>query len=219
MHFLQNKIIKGTLILTVAGFVTRILGFFYRIFLADRLGASLLGTYQLIFPVYGIAFTIYGAGIQTAISQIMASSCAISSKASGNKQNKSCDRAKQILLYGLGISLCLSLSLLLLIQNFADPIANYLLLEPTCAPYLRILSLLFPFCGVTACLHGYYYGLQNAKVPAITQIVEQISRLGFVFLILSLYPMPPKQGCIVAVWGLVIGEVVSNLYVISKFIH
>ena len=68
MHFLQNKIIKGTLILTVAGFVTRILGFFYRIFLADRLGASLLGTYQLIFPVYGMAFTIYGAGIQTAIS-------------------------------------------------------------------------------------------------------------------------------------------------------
>lgn len=219
MHFLQNKIIKGTLILTVAGFVTRILGFFYRIFLADRLGASLLGTYQLIFPVYGIAFTIYGAGIQTAISQIMASSCAISSKVPRNGQDKSCDTAKQILLYGLGISLCLSLSLLVLIQNFADSIANYLLLEPTCAPYLRILSLLFPFCGITACLQGYYYGLQNAKVPAMTQIVEQISRLGFVFLILCLYPLSPKQGCIVAVWGLVIGEVVSNFYVICQFIR
>lgn len=217
MHFLQNKIIKGTLILTVAGFVTRILGFFYRIFLADRLGASLLGTYQLIFPVYGMAFTIYGAGIQTAISQIMASSCAISSKVPRN--DKSCDKAKQILLYGLGISLCLSLSLLALIQNFADFIANYLLLEPTCAPYLRILSLLFPFCGITACLQGYYYGLQNAKVPAMTQIVEQISRLGFVFLILCLYPLSPKQGCIVAVWGLVIGEVVSNFYVIFQFIR
>lgn len=219
MHFLQNKIIKGTLILTVAGFVTRILGFFYRIFLADRLGASLLGTYQLIFPVYGIAFTIYGAGIQTAISQIMASSCAISSKVPRNGQNKSCDTAKQILLYGLGISLCLSLSLLFLIQNFADPIANYLLLEPSCAPYLRILSLLFPFCGVTACIQGYHYGLQNAKVPAMTQIVEQISRLGFVFLILCLYPMTPRQGCIVAVWGLVIGEVISNFYAIFQFIH
>lgn len=219
MHFLQNKIIKGTLILTVAGFITRILGFFYRIFLADRLGASLLGTYQLIFPVYGIAFTIYGAGIQTAISQIMASSCAVSGKVQKNGQKKSCDTAKQILLYGLGISLCLSLSLLILIQNFADPIANYLLLEPSCAPYLRILSLLFPFCGITACIQGYYYGLQNAKVPAITQIVEQISRLGFVFLILCLYPMSPKQGCIVAVWGLVIGEVVSNLYVIFQFIR
>lgn len=219
MHFLQNKIIKGTLILTVAGFITRILGFFYRIFLADRLGASLLGTYQLIFPVYGIAFTIYGAGIQTAISQIMASSCAISSKVPRNGQNKSCDTAKQILLYGLGISLCLSLSLLFLIQNFADPIANYLLLEPSCAPYLRILSLLFPFCGVTACIQGYHYGLQNAKVPAMTQIVEQISRLEFVFLILCLYPMTPRQGCIVAVWGLVIGEVISNFYAIFQFIH
>lgn len=219
MHFLQNKIIKGTLILTVAGFITRILGFFYRIFLADRLGASLLGTYQLIFPVYGIAFTIYGAGIQTAISQIMASSCAISNKVPRNEPDKSCSKAKQILLYGLGISLCLSLSLLVLIQNFADPIANYLLLEPSCAPYLRILSLLFPFCGVTACIQGYYYGLQNAKVPAMTQIVEQISRLGFVFFVLCLYPMSPRQGCIVAVWGLVIGEVVSNFYVICQFIR
>ncbi len=219
MQFLQNKIIKGTLILTVAGFITRFLGFFYRIFLADRLGASLLGTYQLIFPVYGIAFTIYGAGIQTAISQIIASSCAVSDKVPRNDQGNACPTARRILAYGLGISLCLSLTLLTLIQNFAGTIATYLLLEPSCTPYLRILSLLFPFCGVSACLNGYYYGLQNAKVPAMTQIVEQFSRLGFVFLILCLYPMPPKQGCIVAVWGLVVGEVVSNLYVICQFIH
>lgn len=219
MPLLQNKIIKGTLILTVAGFITRILGFFYRIFLADRLGASLLGTYQLIFPVYGIAFTIYGAGIQTAISQIIASSCAVSDKVPKNSQMPSNPTARKILSYGLGISLCMSLTLLILIQNFAGPIATYLLLEPSCTPYLRILSLLFPFCGVSACLHGYYYGLQNAKIPAMTQIVEQISRLGFVFLILCLYPMSPRQGCIVAVWGLVVGEVVSNLYVVFQFIH
>lgn len=215
----KNQIIKGTLILTIAGFITRILGFFYRIFLADCLGASLLGTYQLIFPVYGIAFTIYGAGIQTAISQVIASSCAASGHSSQGSQTKSCPSARRILLYGLGISLCLSLSLLLLIQNFAQPIAAYLLLEPACTPYLRILSLLFPFCGITACLHGYYYGMQNAKIPAITQIVEQISRLGFVFLILCLFPVPPEQGCIIAVWGLVVGELVSCVYVIHHFIQ
>lgn len=218
MHLLQNKIIKGTMILTIAGFITRILGFFYRIFLADHLGASLLGTYQLIFPLYGIAFTIYGAGIQTAISQIMASSCAISESIQNGRQPGTCPKAKRILLYGLGISLCLSISLLILVQNFAEPIATYLLLEPACTPYLRILSLLFPFCGITACLHGYYFGMQNAKIPAMTQIVEQISRLGFVFLILCLFPTSPKQGCIIAVWGLVVGEVVSNAYAVYQFV-
>ena len=38
----------------VTGFITRIIGFFYRIFLSNALGARLLGIYQLIFPVYGV---------------------------------------------------------------------------------------------------------------------------------------------------------------------
>jgi len=64
----KNTIIKGTLILTFAGLLTRLIGFFYRIFLSKALGAETLGLYQLIFPVYGICFTIYASGIQTAIS-------------------------------------------------------------------------------------------------------------------------------------------------------
>ena len=50
MNLLKSRIIQGTLLLTVAGFITHILGFFYRIFLADKLGAAVLGSYQLIFP-------------------------------------------------------------------------------------------------------------------------------------------------------------------------
>ena len=72
MKKLRNKLIQGTLILTATGFITRIIGFVYRIFLANILGTNLLGVYQLVFPVYGICFTIYGAGIQTAISQLIA---------------------------------------------------------------------------------------------------------------------------------------------------
>ena len=74
MKFWQSKLIKGTLILTIAGIISRLIGFAYKIYLADILGSKFLGLYQLIFPVYGICFTIYGAGIQTAISQLIASS-------------------------------------------------------------------------------------------------------------------------------------------------
>ena len=68
---MKNQLLRGTLILTVAGFVTRLIGFGYRIFLADELGEVNLGIYQLIFPVYSICFTIYAAGIQTAVSQMI----------------------------------------------------------------------------------------------------------------------------------------------------
>ena len=47
-HFL----LKGTFILTVVGILTRVMGFFYRIFLSRSFPAEEIGLYQLIFPVY-----------------------------------------------------------------------------------------------------------------------------------------------------------------------
>ena len=211
MAFRNNPIIKGTVLLTVAGFATRILGFFYRIFLADKLGPQTLGSYQLIFPIFAICATIYGLGIQTAISQLIAK----------HHENEGDRLLGSVLLPGIILSLLLSLSLFALLQRFSVPIASYVLLAPECAVYLRILSILFPFCGVGACINGYYYGMQNARVPATTQVIEQISRLVFVFLLLSLCPGPAERNCRVAVWGLVVGECISafyNMYEIKKSI-
>ena len=68
----KSALIKGTLILTAAGLITRLIGFVYRIYLSNALGSEQLGIYQLIFPVYGICHTLYASGIQTAISKLVA---------------------------------------------------------------------------------------------------------------------------------------------------
>lgn len=204
MKKLRNKLIQGTLILTVTGFLTRIIGFVYRIFLANILGTNLLGIYQLVFPVYGICFTIYGAGIQTAISQLIASNVGESAQ----KTRK--DLA--ILKWGVLASLSLSISLSILIHTFAEPIAVHLLLEPACSPYLRLLCLLFPFCGTSACINGYFYGKKEAKVPAVTQIVEQLVRVASVFLLCIALSATGETGCRFAILGLVFGEAASCFY-------
>ena len=92
-------------------------------------------------------------------------------------------------------------------------------MAPECAPYLQIMCMLFPFCGVGACINGYYYGIQNATVPSITQIVEQISRLSFVFILLIIFPGSAEHNCIIAVWGIVVGEIVSAVYNVYKYMH
>lgn len=51
-HFL----LKGTFILTATGILTRVMGFFYRIFLSRSFPAEEIGLYQLIFPVYTLAY-------------------------------------------------------------------------------------------------------------------------------------------------------------------
>ncbi|WP_312370004.1 putative polysaccharide biosynthesis protein [Lachnoclostridium sp.] len=199
----KNTIIKGTLILTFAGLLTRLIGFFYRIFLSKALGAETLGLYQLIFPVYGICFTIYASGIQTAISKLVAEEAAKGSTKS----------AKRVLKTGVLLSVTIASILSIIIYNSSDLIATKLLLHPESASSLRILAYVFPFCGITACINGYYYGLKKAGVPALTQLVEQIIRVGFVyFAALYFGGGKIKATCELAVVGIVFGEIASNIY-------
>ena len=68
-YFKKHTLITGALLLTAAGFLSRILGFFYRIFLSRVIGAEGLGIYQMIFPVYGICLSLCAGSIQTAVSR------------------------------------------------------------------------------------------------------------------------------------------------------
>lgn len=199
----KRSILKGTLILTLAGFISRFIGFFYKIFLSKTMGAEWLGIYQLIFPVYGIAFTIYATGIQTSISKLVAAEM-------GKKNPKN---VRNILGLGLIISLSLAFVLSILVYKFSDIIALRFLLEPRSANSLRILAMVFPFCSVTSCINGYYYGLKRAGVPASTQLLEQAVRVFVVYITAYIVGNGNLQvTCEMAVLGLVIGEIVSCLY-------
>ena len=72
-HFsLKNPLVFGTVVLTITGFVSRFIGFFYRIFLSRVFGAEGMGIYQLTAPVLALTFALSAAGIQTAISKFVA---------------------------------------------------------------------------------------------------------------------------------------------------
>lgn len=66
----KKMIFTGTLILTLSGFLARILGFYNRIFLSNLIGAKELGIYQLIFPIYMLCFSLCCHGFETGISNL-----------------------------------------------------------------------------------------------------------------------------------------------------
>lgn len=198
---MKNLLIRGTIILTLAGIATRIIGFLYRILLAGALGETGLGIYQLVFPVYGICFTLYAAGIQTAVSGM------ISYESPGQHPG--------ILKTGLLLSLMVSSALSVLLWNFAGPVGTCFLGSEQTTPLLRILSVIFPFCGVTSVINGYFYGLGNAKTPAVSQILEQLFRVFFVCATGFLLYHGILTGEL-AVWGLVCGELAANIYNIIR---
>lgn len=195
-----KTLLKGTFILTVTGLITRVIGFLYKIYLSNILGAANLGIYQLVFPIFAIAYTLYVSGIQTAISQMVAS------KAPGRQSHKAiCIRA-------LCISFCFSVSLSLIIYLFAENIALLFLGEIKCAPLIRLLVFAFPLSAISSCVNGYYYGIKKTSVPALSQLIEQLVRVAYVYIMLTIFSSNENPALIHAVIGISAGEGVSMIY-------
>lgn len=198
----KNLLLRGTLILMVTGFITRLLGFFYRIFLAGKIGAEGMGIYHLIFPVFSICFSICGAPVQTSISRFVA--------AAPENRNRS---ARAVFFAGLSLSLVLSLLCTFVLYRYAPWIAARFLLEPRTAEPVRLLALSIPFNALHSCINGYYYGKQQTEVPAVSQLIEQITRVLFVWILSDLCLRSGKPVSVsVAVAGLVIGELAAVLF-------
>ena len=64
----RHPLVMGTVILTATGLITRVIGFFYRIYLSRQFGEEGMGIYQLLSPVLALSFSLTAAGFQTAIS-------------------------------------------------------------------------------------------------------------------------------------------------------
>ncbi len=202
--FRKHTLIAGTLLLTAAGFATRLLGFFYRIFLSRTIGAEGLGLYNMVHPIYGICFGICAGSIQTAVSRFVAADVR---------------RGRRIFFTGLVLSLSVSLGLAGLLWLFAGPIASRILLEERCAALLPFMALSVPFSAVHACINGYYYGIQRTEVPAFSQIAEQLVRMAAVFLITAILREEGRPVTVeLAVAGHLIGEIASCLYTVLCFL-
>lgn len=206
----NNPLITGTIILTATGFASRFIGFFYRIFLSRVFGAEGMGLYQLTSPVLALTFSVTVSGMQTAISKYVASETAT------HDYNSSF----RTLFTGFCISMLLSAGCTTYIYTFSDIIAGKLLFEPRTAPLLRIISLSIPMAAVHSCINGYFYGIRKTAVPSMTQLAEQIVRVGSVYLIYAVCRSKGYSPTITfAVIGLIIGEGASMLVSLAAIYH
>lgn len=196
----KNPLVIGTVVLTLTGLLSRFIGFFYRIFLSKVFGAEGMGIYQLISPVLALSFSLTVSGMQTAISKYVAS----------ETTTHDYKTSFRTLWVGFLLSMLLSFGCMFFIYGFSDWIAVTFLMEKRTAPLLRIISLSIPMATVHSCINGYFYGIKKTAVPALSQLAEQVVRVGSVYVIYHLFlahNMTPTISF--AVVGLVIGESAS----------
>ncbi|MCM1251598.1 MAG: polysaccharide biosynthesis protein [Clostridium sp.] len=207
----KNPLLIGTVILTVTGLLSRFIGFFYRIFLSNVFGAEGMGIYQLISPVLALSFSLTVSGMQTAISKYVAS----------ETTTHDYKTSFRTLWVGFLLSMALSFGCMAFIYRYSEWIATAFLLEERTAPLLRIIALSIPMATVHSCINGYFYGIKKTAIPALSQLSEQVVRVGSVYLIhhiCTLRHMTPTISF--AVVGLVIGEgasmIVSAVAIIAR---
>ena len=201
--------------MTAAGVLSRIIGFFYRIFLSRTIGAEALGIYQLTGPVLSLCFALTASSFQTSISKFVGD-------AIGGCEDSLCGEKKARAYLFLGLVLSCSLSVLTGVFMYfnADWIAVRFLGEARCAPLLVLLTYSLLPCCIHACINGYYYGKKNAFVPSLCQLIEQIARVGSVWII---FQVTTEKGIPLnafhAVCGLVIGECFGLLVSMSALLQ
>ncbi|MCL2578276.1 MAG: polysaccharide biosynthesis protein [Defluviitaleaceae bacterium] len=188
--------------------ITRILGFVYRIYMSNLMGAEGMGLYQLIMPVYTLAWSIACAGFNTTVSKLTAQE-----RAKGEFGNMT-QMLKQSVLITTGLGVILTAVLyfcaeFLSVHFFGD--------ARTVLP-LKILSFAFPFMAAGTCIRGYFIGLQEAKIPAANQVLEQIVRMIVIYFIAAAFvPRGLEYAAAAALIAIVAEEIFSFLFVFVAY--
>lgn len=198
----KKRFLRGTLILTCTGLLSRLIGFFYRIFLSHTIGAEGLGIYQLAVPLQTLVMAITTAGVQTAISRLAASRMALGKE----------KEARDYFTLGSIFAVVFSLAASLAVYENAAFFAVQILKEPRTLSLIRLLSFSFPLSTLHSCINSYYFAQKRTGLPSGIQLLEQVVRVGTCYLLYLIFLSEGREVTpIIAVGGTLASEAVASL--------
>jgi len=205
----RKSLLYGTLILTIANLIVRLLGFVYRIILSRLMGPQGMGLMQLVFPVYHIAITLTTAGLPIAISRLVSAK-----KARGDIQGIR-RVVKTTLMLVTGISVVITIAALCNLDGIAEKIIG----DERAKKALFVLFPCITIVGLGASLKGFFYALKDVHPPALAEIIEQLTRMTLAVSLLCLFASSTDNSTKVAVTmlGTVFGELASLLFLHYKY--
>ena len=203
----KQSLVKASIILGVAGILTRFLGLFFRWPLIMLIGDEGIGYYQMSYPLY-MFFIAMASGVPVAISKM------ISEKNATNDIYGSFEVMKEsailMTIIGTGTTLILFF--------FAKPIIIFLKWDPKA--YYSLIGISFApiVISFVTIFRGFFQGLQNMTPSAISQILEQIGRVIFgVGLAVFLLPKGIEYSAGGAAFGATAGAVMGGTYLYSNY--
>ena len=204
----KQNFLKGAMVLSIAGAISKIMGAIYRIPLARLIGGEGMGLYQMAYPIYTTILSLATAGVPVAISVL------VSRK---ETQGYSGD-SRKIFRVSLLILLVFGLLLTLLVMQSAAFIANSVLKEPRAYyPILAVAPAIF-FAGLMSVFRGYFQGHQSMIPTAVSQVIEQLFRVTAVLILaFLLFPRGLEYAAAGATFGAVVGGIIGLLVLLGYY--
>lgn len=204
----MSKFLKGTIILLIAGFITRILGFINRIVIARFIGEEGVGLYMMAFPTLMLVITITQLGLPVAISKKVAEA-----EAKGDYK-----KIKNILVVSLSTTVFLSVLFTPALLFLTPYLSNLLFTDSRVQLPLLAITPVIPIVAVSSVIRGYFQGRQNMKPTAIAQVLEQVVRISLIVILTKLFlPYGIEYAAAGAMLSAVLGELISLVYLFTSF--
>ncbi|MUT68111.1 stage V sporulation protein B [Paenibacillus sp. NEAU-GSW1] len=204
----KSSFMKGTLVLSAAAFINRILGFISGMYIARALGAEGIGLLMMAHPLVPLVITITELGLPVAISKLVAEA-----NEQGNRE-----KIRRILHVSLAITSVLSITLTTFSLLFSEWIASILLSDQRAYYAMLAITPIAPIVAISAVLKGYFRGMQQMKAIAASDVLEHTVQIACVLaLVHLLLPYGVAYAAAGAMAASVVSEMISLLFLAASY--
>ena len=162
----KTSLVKGTAVLAAARLFVKFLGAFFRIPLANMIGAAGMASYAPAYSLYNFLLVFSTAGIPVAVSKMV----------SERQADGRCREAAQVFHLSRMLMFMTGITGFGIVFLYAEEIAG-LFHVPGASLSMRAMAPALFLVPLVASYRGYFQGMNNMIPTAVSQITEQIFRV------------------------------------------
>lgn len=199
-----SSVIMGATQIALGGLIAKVIGALYRIPLTNLIGGEGIGLYQLVYPFYCVLLTVSATGIPSSIATLIARR-----KQAGEALQPLFQTCMRLFLCIGGVSTVLMVALAPVLsraQGESGLTAGYIAL----APSVLLVSAISVF-------RGYFQGQSNMLPTALSEIIEQVVKVGVGLLVAYLFRGNVYRAVTALLFAVTVSELVALLFLYIRF--
>ena len=204
----RRPLVQSTVLLVGSNLLLQALGFAYRVFLGRVGGAGAMGLFHLVMPAYAVIMSLTFSGITTAVTGLTSRHLAM---------GRTEDNARLVRL-ALGLFFLAFAVVALPVALGSEWLASTVLGDSRTRVALLIMLPCLLLTGVENIFKGHFYGVDNVRLPVVSDQMEQIVRIGTVLALFLLVPARTAGGATALILlGMTVSELFSSSFLALRY--